>query len=134
MKAQLKHIQEKQKSFSRRPSLYIEIDLPTWTVGKKSFITEAIYLCGAENIFSGVPLPALQANKESILAKNPEIILSWVATQDEIIKRPGWQEIEAVKKGNIIDDFPRDLLSHGNHRLMEGMEILQEKIEEVLEK
>ncbi len=125
---QVQRIREKAKSFPRRPTLYVEIDPPSWTVGSKSFVNEAIFLCGAQNIFGDVNRPALQVSKEVIVSKDPEIILSLDATAAEISRRPGWHRIRAVRYGAVIDDLDRDLLTHGNHRLVEGMRQLQQRI------
>ncbi len=128
MKDRLRVVKERALQLSDRPSVYIEVDLPTWTIGKKSFITEAFHLCGARNLFDDVEKRALQASKETIIARNPDIILTYTVSASLIRKRPGWDQIKAVQEGRILDDFDRDLLSHGNHRLIEGMEKLQARI------
>ena len=128
MKIQLENIKEKSSHMVRNPSIYIEIDLPSWTIGHKSFINEALVICGGRNIFADIEMPALQVSKETIIQRNPEIILSFEATAEEIRKRPGWSQIHAVQRGKIVDDIDRNLLSHGNHRLLEGMEKLQERL------
>ena len=128
MKERLRVVKERAVQLSNRPSVYIEVDLPTWTIGKKSFITEAFHLCGARNLFDDVEKRALQASKETIIARNPDIILTYTVSASLISQRPGWDQIKAVQNGRILDDFDRDLLSHGNHRLIEGMEKLQARI------
>ena len=130
---QVQQIREKAKLFRYRPTLYVEIDPPSWTVGSGSFVTEAISLCGARNIFGDVNRPALQASKEVIVLKDPEIILSFDASASEISRRPGWHRIRAVRNGFIIDDLDRDLLTHGNHRLVEGMRQLQQRVQKLIE-
>ena len=132
MKLQVKAIEEKGKSLAYSPTLYIEIDLPSWTVGRNSFINEAILLCGAQNIFSDIEMPALQVSKETIIKRNPDVILSLEATAQEIRSRPGWNQIHAVQHGNVIDDLDRNLLSHGNHRLLEGMRELQIRLSKII--
>jgi len=128
MKERLRVVKERAAQLSDRPSVYIEVDLPTWTIGKRSFITEAFHLCGARNLFDDVEKRALQASKETIIARNPDIILTYTVSASLISQRPGWDQIKAVQNGKILDDFDRDLLSHGNHRLIEGMEKLQARI------
>ncbi len=132
MRDRVRTIEERSRGFPRRPTLYVEIDLPSWTVGRDSFISEAILLCGAKNIFEDFRRPALQASKEMIIDRNPEMILSFTASALQIRQRPGWSQIRAVLEGNVIDNLNRDLLSHGNHRLVDGMEALQEQIEQLL--
>ena len=128
MKKRLRVVKERAVQLSDRPSVYIEVDLPTWTIGKRSFITEAFYLCGARNLFDDVEKRALQASKETIIARNPDIILTYTVSASLISQRPGWDQIKAVQNGRILDDFDRALLSHGNHRLIEGMEKFQARI------
>lgn len=132
MQAQVGAIEERGKRFGRRPTLYIEIDLPSWTVGQNSFISEAVYLCGARNVFEDIEIPALQVSKETVIERNPDVILSFEATSQEIRQRPGWNQIRAVQNGEIIDDVNRDLLSHGNHRLVEGMKELQARLAKMI--
>ncbi len=132
MQHRVRAIQERSKRFPYRPTLYIEIDLPSWTVGRNSFINEAISLCGAQNVFEDIARPALQVSKEMVIQRDPEIIVSFEASASEIQRRPGWDQIRAVRHGKIIHLKP-NLLSHGNHRLVEGMEDLQVRLEAMLE-
>ncbi|HEV8131007.1 MAG TPA: ABC transporter substrate-binding protein [Acidobacteriota bacterium] len=132
MQTRVRAIQERGNRFPYRPAVYIEIDLPSWTVGRTSFVAEALSLCGAKNIFGDVDRPALQVSKEMVIERNPEIIISFEARAAEIRRRPGWDQIKAVREGKIIDDLRPNLLSHGNHRLVDGMEELQLKLEKLV--
>lgn len=125
-------IESHAAGFPYRPRLYLEIDLPSWTVGRSSFTNEAVEICGARNIFADLSAPASQVSHETIIARNPDVIVSFVATAAEIRRRPGWSEIKAVKKGRIIDDFNESLLSQGNQRLADGMEQFQQRLREVM--
>jgi iron complex transport system substrate-binding protein len=120
-------VRRKADSLHARPSVYIEIDPPSWTVGNASYTNEAIWLAGGRNIFADVNKPAFQASKEAVIALNPDIILSFRAKAEEISRRPGWTSLEAVRQGRIIDDFNADLLSRGAFRIVEGMERLQDR-------
>lgn len=121
-------IDRKAKKFPSPPSLYLEIDLPTWTVGRASFTNEAIRRCGARNIFEDLPTPAPQVSEESIIERNPDIIVSFASSAQEIAQRPGWGRISAVRNNRIIDDFSQALLSRGNQRIVDGMELLQNRL------
>ena len=128
MRGRIQKIQAQAESFAKRPRLYAEIDVPNWTVGGMSYTSEAIHLCGARNIFEDVQKPALQASVEAIFKRDPEIILSFDAKASDFARRPGWIELKAVRENKIIDDIGRNLLSHGNHRLVVGMEQLQARL------
>ena len=132
MRQRIRAIEARGKSFPRRPLLYIEIDPPSWTVGRNSFINEAVFICGARNIFDDSERPALQVSREVVAERNPEIIVSFDTAASEIRSRPGWSQIKAIREGNIIDGLNRNLLTHGNHRLVEGMEELQRRLEKMV--
>lgn len=128
----LEEIRLRGSRFPHRPRVYVEIDLPSWTVGARSFITDALFLCGARNVFADLERPSFQVSREQVLEEDPEIILSLEATASQIAQRPGWEGLSAVRTGHIIDNLDRSLLSHGNHRLLDGMEQLQRKMAELL--
>ena len=132
MKQRIGTIERRARLLPHRPLLYVEIDLPTWTVGRDSFLNEAITLCGARNIFEDVGKPALQVSKEKVVQYNPEVVLSFQASASAISQRPGWGKISAVRSDKIIDDLNPDLLSRGSHRLVDGMEALQERLLELM--
>ena len=128
MRLRIQEIQVRAKTMASRPALYVEIDVPSWTVGGTSYTSEAISLCGARNIFGDVQKPALQASVEAIFRCDPDIILSFDAKASDFARRPGWDQLKAVREGKIIDDIGRNLLSHGNQRLVVGMEQLQARL------
>jgi iron complex transport system substrate-binding protein len=132
MKRRIEAIRTRADRMQSHPSLYVEIDLPSWTVGRASYTSEAIEICGARNIFADVDKPALQASKETIIERNPDVILTFDSTPDEFRRRPGWQKISAIQKGWVIGDVGRNMLSHGNHRLVDGMEELQNRLLELM--
>jgi iron complex transport system substrate-binding protein len=132
MRRRVEQIENRATLLPATPLLYLEIDLPTWTVGKASFTNEAIARCGARNVFDDLLAPAPQVSEEAIIGRNPDIIVSFASSAQEIAARPGWDRISAVQNGRIIDDFSQALLSRGNHRIVEGMELLQSRIFEVM--
>ena len=128
MRRRIDLIRAQAERMPYRPKIYIEIDLPSWTVGRNSYTSEAVTLCGARNIFEDMENPALQVSKEVIIERNPDIILSFDAPAAEYLQRPGWSRVKAIQQRRIIDDVGRNLLSHGNHRLIAGMEQLQARL------
>ncbi len=134
MSARILAVKEKAARFEHHPTIYIEIDIPSWSVGRASYTHEAVTLCGARNLLEDVDKPALLVSQEIIIQRNPEVILSFEASAEQIRKRPGWGVISAVQRGWIIDHFNRDLLSRGNFRLVQGMEDFQSRLESLLKK
>lgn len=128
LRDRVQHLKKTAGEIEPRPSVYVEIDRPSWTVGSTSFTSEAIDLAGARNIFQDVERPSFLASSEAIIKRNPDVILSLSAPAVEIRQRTGWGRIKAVREGNIIDDFDSNLLTHGNQRLVDGMELLQRRL------
>jgi len=129
MRRRIEAAREKSSRFQHHPSVYVEIDPPSWTIGRRSYTSEAVAIAGGRNLFDDTDRPSLLVSKEKVLEKNPDVILSFAVKAAEIKARPGWAELKAVKQGRIIDDFNRDLLSRGTFRLIEGIEKLQERLE-----
>ena len=61
-------------------------DAPIFTLGGRHLVSRAIALCGGENVFARVPIPAPEVGVEAVLAANPDVIVA--GTNDA--KRPAW--------------------------------------------
>lgn len=89
---------------------------PLYTVGGGQIISDALGVCGARNVFDDLKLPAPQVNIESVLQRNPQMILvgdqaqleAWKAwplmaarvrlVPDKGLERPSGQMLEAVAR------------------------------------
>ncbi|MCP1513046.1 vitamin B12 transport system substrate-binding protein [Pseudomonas rhodesiae] len=87
---------------------------PLYTVGGGQIISDALTVCGARNVFDDLNLPAPQVSIESVLQRNPEMILvsdqaqmdAWKAwptmaervrqVPDKGLERPSGQMLEAL--------------------------------------
>lgn len=49
---------------------------PLYTVGGAQIISDALEVCGARNVFADLKLPAPQVSVESVLQRNPQLILA----------------------------------------------------------
>lgn len=113
------------------PSLYWEWwPKPVFTPGQINWLTELSEAAGARNIYADVKLASVQTDWEDVLARKPDIIcIAWVGVQREkvkkslITKRPGWSELDAVKKDRIFI-LEEDLFCRPSPRLLEGLEKL----------
>lgn len=90
--------------------LYYEVwNVPYMSVGAQSFINEVISAAGAQNIFSDVNDAYPIVSEESIISRQPEIIIipaSSGVTVADVKQRAGWQTIPAVQNNKIfiVDD------------------------------
>ncbi|WP_044872632.1 cobalamin-binding protein [Pseudomonas sp. LFM046] len=74
-------------------------DKPLYTLGGRQIISDALRVCGAENVFADLSLPAPQVSVESVLQRNPEVILVSEPTQAKAWA--AWSQLTAVKKGQV---------------------------------
>lgn len=95
---------------------------PLLTVGGEQVITDAIRLCGGENVFAKLKLLAPAVTVEAVLAANPEAIVA--SGMDEA--RPEWLDdwrqwktLAAVRRNNLFF-IPPDLIQRHTPRLAEG--------------
>jgi len=109
---------------------FIEVDDGLWTVGGPDFTSEIYAIAGAENIFSDIRKPAAQVSAEAVVTRNPQVILCLDQSCQNILSRPGWQSIAAIKKKQVILDIHPDLLSRPSPKLVDGAEKLAERIKQ----
>jgi iron complex transport system substrate-binding protein len=103
-------------------SFYQIWDDPIMTLNGKHLVSDVIDLCGGENIFSdSLPLVP-RINIESIIAANPEVILS-SGTEDRVKswtqKWSHWSSITAVRQGHMYL-IPPDLMQRQSNRILDG--------------
>ncbi|PXZ75496.1 cobalamin-binding protein, partial [Pseudomonas aeruginosa] len=51
-------------------------DRPLYTIGGRQVISDALRVCGAENLFGDLPQPAPQVSVEAVLARDPAAIVA----------------------------------------------------------
>jgi len=100
-------------------SVYYEIsplEFGLWTGGKNTFMDEIGAMLNLENIFVDVEGWA-EVSEEQVLERTPDYIITTTMPYDgmdpveEILNRVGWDEVTAVKEGNVLqansDEFTR---------------------------
>jgi iron complex transport system substrate-binding protein len=118
---------EQRASTARKLAVFYEIwNQPLYTIGGGHLISAAIRLCGGENVFARLTLPAPAVGVEDVLAARPEAI---VAGTDDAV-RPGWldawqrwDELPAVAHGNLFV-VDANLLHRAGPRFIAGVEQL----------
>ena len=97
-----------------------------WTVGNGTFIDDLVTLAGGDNIagnLEGWPT----YNLEDLVNSNPDVIVlggaNWGVSAEKVASRPIWEDLDAVKNGNIyaIDDTT---LVRPGPRIANGLELL----------
>jgi iron complex transport system substrate-binding protein len=130
LKARVAAVDEKIAPISSRPNVFYELDATDpakpYTAGKGTFITQLIDRAGGHNIaadLDGYP----QMSLEQVVAADPTFIILGDArygiSPESIAQRPGWENLTAVKNGQILP-FNDDLVSRPGPRLVDALEEL----------
>lgn len=117
----------------KRPKVFIEVWYnPLTTVGKKSFINELIESAGGINIASDIQAAYGAMAQEAVLTRNPDcIILAYMGKTSpikQVMGRPGWKNISAVKNERVYNDINPDALLRSGPRTVEALEALYKKL------
>jgi cobalamin transport system substrate-binding protein len=130
LKARVDAVDKKIAPLSSRPSVFYELDATDpakpYTAGKGTFITQLIDRAGGYNIASDLD-DYPQISLEQVVAADPAFIIlgdaRYGTTPESIAQRPGWENISAVKNGNVVP-FNDDLVSRPGPRLVDALEEL----------
>ncbi len=117
-----------------RPRVYEELDASEpdkpFVAGPNGFYGQLVDLAGGTNIFGDLTGDVAQVGAESIVERDPEVIILTDAdlpfnpqTPAMVAARPGWDGIAAVQNGAIYA-VPATLYSTPGPRLIDGLENL----------
>ena len=125
-RARLAALRVRERGASRVRVFYEIWHQPLYTIGGAHLISAAIELCGGENVFGSLTLPAPSVGVEAVLAAAPEAI---VAGTDGAL-RPAWlgawaawPSVPAVARGNLFV-VDANLLHRAGPRFIDGVEAL----------
>jgi vitamin B12 transport system substrate-binding protein len=130
----LKKYQQLKSRYASQSAVKVFYQLwhePLRTIGGDSWIDSMISDCGGENIFKHSETAYPVVSLESILLKNPQVIIIPFHSGNLGNKTKVWQNwrsIEAVKN-NTLFSINGDLLHRFGPRAVDGMKILCEKID-----
>lgn len=106
---------------------------PLQTLNGEHFVSDVIALCGGRNVFADEPYLAPKISVESVLARDPQVILA--SGMDAA--RPEWLDewlayptLRAVRDGALFFIHP-DLLQRPTTRLLQGARQLCEMLAEL---
>ena len=120
-------------SKEKKQKVFIEIwHSPLTTVGSGSFINELIELSGGINVTSDIKNAYGSVAQEVVLKRNPDcIILAYMGNLspiEQVMARPGWNNIAAVKNKRVYNDIDPDTLLRSGPRIVEALEELHKKL------
>ncbi len=114
-------------------SVYYEVwNEPYMSAGSNSFITGIIAATGASNIFQDIQESYPMVSEETIIARNPQVILIPVSSgisAESVKNRNGWSSIPAVENNKIyiIDD---NIFTRPGPRIIQAIKELEKLLSE----
>jgi iron complex transport system substrate-binding protein len=125
-RARLAALRERYRAAPRVRVFYEIWDAPLYTVGGDHLISQAIAVCGGENVFASLSLPAPAVDVEAVLAAAPDTI---IAGSDRGA-RPAWldawrrwKNLPAVVHDRLFA-VDSDLLHRPGPRFVDGVALL----------
>jgi len=105
-------------------------DKPLYTLNGKQIVSDAIRLCGGENVFGALPVKAPEVTVEAVIGADPEAIFG--GERDEQAEglnlwKP-YKSMLAVKRGNLFS-LSGGLLARAGPRMVDGAAELCEKLD-----
>lgn len=117
-------------------SVYFEVSplqWGLWTTGKGTFMQNIADILGLKNAFEDVEGWA-EVSQEQVLERDPDYIVTVAmyygegpTPVEEILSRPGWESLKAVKNGMVLQ-LDSDQISRPGPRLADAAEALFELI------
>lgn len=126
---QLDAIQTAAAGLPRRPRVFFE----EWYephISAIRWVSELIGLAGGDDCFPELATQSLGKNRiiadgAEIVRRNPDIIIgSWCGKKfrpEKVAERPGWQDVNAVKHGQLFEIKSADILQPGPAALTDGV-------------
>ena len=124
-----KRIAEVEVRIGGRPKpdlLWLLSENPLMSVGRGTFVSQAIDLAGGRNIFDDVNEQWPLISPEQILMRRPQWVITEMQTGQSMsagITMPFWQTLPAVRDGRVVE-INTDLFYRYGPRLAEAVEIL----------
>lgn len=121
-RARIDAVEAKVANATTTPKVYYETwNDPLMAAGPNTFVSDLISLAGGKNIFDDAATSWPTVSSDSIITKNPDIIISYHT--DGFSTRAGWSSISAVAN-NKIYALPSSIFSRPGPRLIDALEDL----------
>jgi cobalamin transport system substrate-binding protein len=108
---------------ARGVTVYVEAwHDPLLAAGGGTLVHDLVTRAGGVNVFADrrgfVQVPA-----ETVLARDPGVILMMYPGRERVLSRAGWRELRAVV-ANRVHELPTDLVSRPGPRAVDGLELI----------
>lgn len=126
MRAKQENIVQIAKGYQAKTVFYEIWHDPLMTVGPGSFINELITMSNGINIAQDAESAYPEYSLELLISKNPQVYMTsddGFKTPEDIFGRPGYENIEAIRTGQVFMLHP-DITSRPGPRIIDGLEMV----------
>lgn len=122
LRARKQAVIDRVKGLKSRPKVFVEIwNEPLMTAGPGTFLDELITLAGGVNIAKDAKDAWPQFSTESVVARDPDVIILTCFNKQEVLKREAWKGIKAIRTGKVYEIVP-DAFVRTGPRLIDALE------------
>ena len=120
--------------YSARPKLRVFYQIwkqPLMTVNGRQIISDAMRVCGGENVFADLPTLAPTVTAEAVIAANPDVIVAsgmGEARPEWLDDWRRWPSLAAVGRDDLYF-IPPELIQRHTPRILDGTEKLCQHLE-----
>ncbi|MGB0359875.1 MAG: cobalamin-binding protein [Endozoicomonas sp.] len=135
-----RRLEQLSQQYKQRDPVSVFFELwrsPLMTVGSGILIDEVISLCGGYNIFADINQKIPIVGIESIIARNPQVIIGSnpkgntpESQKDMQTYWKQWSDLDAVKNSQLYA-LPSDLIARISPRILDAAEIMCEQFQAV---
>jgi len=112
------------------PSVFFQIARkPLMTINEQHLLSEAIHLCGGQNIFGNLKEFSATISLESVFAANPDVIVTAGDKPEALDDWRRYTQLSAVSKNQLFV-VNGDLIHRAGPRILQGTEILCKQMHE----
>lgn len=138
MRARLLAIEAVGRALPRRPRVFFE-EWDTPHISAIRWVSQLVGIAGGDDVFPELATQSLGkdriiADGAEIVRRNPDIIIgSWCGKKfrpEKVAARAGWQEVNAVKHGQLFEIKSADILQPGPAALTDGVEQLHRIVQQ----
>ena len=129
MRAELDAIRQKAEAFKRRPKVYFEEwDEPHMSTIR--WVSELMGIAGGDDVFPELAVQSMGrdriiASGQTIVDRAPDIVIGSLCGKkfrpEKVAARAGWQDVPAVRNGQIFEIKSADILQPGPAALTDGV-------------
>ena len=129
MRAELDTIAQRAAGFKRRPRVFFEEwDEPHMSTIR--WVSELMGMAGGDDVFPELALQSMGrdriiASGQTIVDRAPDIVIGSLCGKkfrpEKVAARPGWQDVPAVRNGQIFEIKSADILQPGPAALTDGV-------------